>query len=152
MSNFEKILKTVKTTSFLLVLFDIIFITVPGATVIFLYNKNLFIDLELFKLLILSASVTTPLIFLFSIFSGIRYEHAVRQSENDFFYDFSFSSIIVGLMVYASLLVNYLLFYFYKIKIDFSIKNFIFIILLFTILTVIINVWEIIEEYYKTKK
>jgi len=96
--------ENIANSTFLLGIFSLLFIILPGVASIFIFAKELFINLDWVKLLLLSASITTPGALLNVIASLLLSGTSIK----DDFSHVSLGIIMGGLSIYLVLGISYL--------------------------------------------
>lgn len=91
----KKFLATIKERDFILGLLAVIFLVTPGVGVIFVFNPELFANLDWMKLILLSMTVTTPL----SVWNAIILSDLLGLPPED--KDSMFLSLGVGIVMTA---------------------------------------------------
>lgn len=98
--------------TFILILLDILFFIAPGIAAIFFYRSNLFTSLDVrsldwARLILLSITVTSPLVFWNTILVGTFLRDGTAESKDELFVDFSMGILLTGLLIYAAIMVSY---------------------------------------------
>jgi hypothetical protein len=102
-------LKSLADGKFILSLLCLLLLFVPGVTYIFYFNSNLFINLDLIKVILLSLAFVTPFIFinfLFLIINSIK-NYLDSNLNSEFFSLFTLSVVYSGILIYTSLIFTY---------------------------------------------
>jgi hypothetical protein len=103
---FSEFVKILDSRNFLLGFFSTIFLILPGVLIIFLFDRNLFLELDWIKLILLSASITAPLVFL--NFMIISYLDKVTLSDNkQSLAALAMSCIFTGFIILLSAVYGY---------------------------------------------
>jgi hypothetical protein len=113
-------LNKIKSYTFLLGLFNLLFFFIPGASYLFLFQNELFVSLDFNKILLLSLAINFPAILLFTSALIFNRKKKPKPTENQFFSIITVSNILAGLIMYISIISSYSLnlsprhqFYFY---------------------------------------
>lgn len=143
MTSFKQTIHAVQDRVFIVALFDIIFLILPGLTALFLYKNSLFQSLDWIKLILLSAAVTAPFAFVNTIIISASNEIEEKERyDGDMFDTFSLGIILSGLLVYAVMALNYFW--------DKSLHSGIIFVV---VIEMALFLWVIIKEYWiKAKK
>jgi len=88
-------------------LLNIIFVTTPGFTIIFVFYNNLFLSQDLPKLILLSLSFITPFVIL--NFLASQKSHEVSQAERS--PRLTFPIFASAFVIYTGILVSKILFF-----------------------------------------
>lgn len=94
--------KTFQDKSFLLALFAILAIVLPGLTTISIYHPEQIVELDWIKLSLLSIAYTGPFVMLNSIIIGANDKS--KRNTTSFFYDFIEGALITGVAFYLCLI------------------------------------------------
>ena len=96
LSEIEKI----KNADVLITIFAFIFLIVPGAMVMFLFVEDIFLQIDIFKLILISLAIMSPFVFfnLFVVDELFVRKRVEKDSSKDdeIFLCFMFSSIFTG--------------------------------------------------------
>ncbi|MEY4602617.1 MAG: hypothetical protein RL292_558 [Candidatus Parcubacteria bacterium] len=96
----------IKSRTFMIGFFDLLFLILPGIMVIFLHRIDLFQSLDWIKLVLLSASIVAPLAFM----NTLAFQVVEKTNSDDgLFMDFSLGIILSGILVYIAVGLFYLL-------------------------------------------
>ena len=125
LSDIEKIEKRV----FWIGLFNLIFLVAPGVLLFFICDRNLFLSLDIIKLILLSFSVATPFAFVQSAVFGITQ----KSKTEDIMIDFTLGILVTSCGFYITFLFNYLL------KLSFIETIFILIFIVFILAILIVG-------------
>lgn len=93
--------ENIANSTFLLGFFSFLFLILPGVASLFIFERELFINLDWIKLVLLSASITIP-IALLNIVASVT----LAGSSDDFSH-FSLGIIMGGLSIYVALGISY---------------------------------------------
>ncbi len=93
--------------SFIFSLITLLILIIPGSTFIFLTNKELFVATDLFKLLLLSIGVSTPLIISNVLLMILKDTPEEFKSEGRLFALFITASFLAALVIYMTVLCAY---------------------------------------------
>lgn len=105
-SEFERI----KDGSFLFGIFSLILMLSPGAVFLFLFANSIFLIVDFFKLILLSLSIFTPIVFLNVFISLVMFPKTNDQTNN---HDWLF--LRIGLHAVLTGMVSDIIFVFYYI-------------------------------------
>lgn len=136
--NFD--IKQFKDKHFILALLAIILIIAPGFLEIFHFFRDIFINVDFFKLSLLSISFTLPFIFI----STLIFHDADKDKNDSLFINFLLAVILSGLVNYFSFAYSYLS--------TFSFKHFIFSLIVSQIMLILIEISFVINEKKNRKK
>jgi hypothetical protein len=131
----------IKTKPFILGFLDVLFLVLPGVLYIFLYRNDLFNSFDWTKLVLLSASVIAPFVFLNALMLPF-FDKQLNNEKDFFFIDFSESIIFTGIIAYSFIAMDY---YFLH-----NIKNTIGVFILLEMTIFLLT--AIIDTYKKRKK
>ena len=134
LSDIEK----VTDESFLFVLFDTLFLISPGLLIIYYFHRDLFLNLDSIKLVLLSIATTLPFLCwnIILIFQLLYRGKLIDANEKkSFFFMVSVALIGTNTFVYMMLFVSYTLGTSFKSSLIFVVV----IEVLLTILTVLVN-------------
>jgi hypothetical protein len=106
MSFSVKDIKIVENESFILALFDLLFLILPGVAVIYVFNNPLIHSADWIKLILISGSLTIPLA-LINTFFLIPFTVSKQGNGNGLFLAFSLSLMVSGLILYSMIGVHY---------------------------------------------
>ena len=108
MSFFSEIEK-IREQNFSFVVLGVILFLAPGFSYVFLYFRDLLISLDIFKLILLALSLSTPF-FMINIFTVHVTDDATvtKDLSRDLFAKLLFSVIISSVIIYFTLLLVYL--------------------------------------------
>jgi len=101
LSGIEKL----KSHTFLFSFLSVLFLIVPGASYLFLMQKDLFLTLEISKLLLLSVAIVFPIICCF--LSVIVFNKKSKLTSENFFHSIIIAIFYSGLIIYTTILVTY---------------------------------------------
>jgi hypothetical protein len=107
--NFDKV-KAFSAVTFLQLICGVI---VPGFLFLFIYAKDLFLTLDLFRLSTLAISITAPVLTINGIIALFGLSTGNEESQNeDVFHRIFTSTIYIGsiitiLVIYASIIIGY---------------------------------------------
>lgn len=105
-------IENIKKNIFGIVFISIILLITPGFTIIFYFFRELFINLDTLKLILLSISITTPLLIInFTLSTHLLETNKIHLSkgEQSAFISFIVSIVISAMFVYIALLFSYFL-------------------------------------------
>lgn len=105
LSEIEKI----KDETFGVAIIDGILLIIPGLTFIFYFSKELFLALDIVKLILLSISLMTPFLLLNIVILAIFLESNSRGAKENVFMSLTLSLIISAVLLYIVLLSAYVL-------------------------------------------
>ena len=96
MNDIEKI----KSETFIFGFLDVLFLILPGILIIFLNKIELFLSLDWIKLVLLSASITTPFALLNTLIFVVKTaESSNKTNGDDLFGQLSLGIIITGVFL-----------------------------------------------------
>lgn len=138
LSEIEKI----KEEVFGIIIIDLILFIAPGLTFIFYFSKELFLTIDVIKLILLSISFITPFLLVNFILSTILVEGGKSKgNKENVFISFSMSLLLSTMILYISLFVAYFL--------KFSFKTTLIWAIIFQLILILSFVWNLIKGHLK---
>lgn len=130
LSEIEKL----KDETFIMGLLATLLMSIPGSTILFYFDKNLFLTLDFLKLLLISLAIITPLLLVNFIFISLPLElkSGPKSSKENAFIYLLLSTIFSSFVLYISLLASFIL--------NLSIGGFLYIIMVIEIMATILFV------------
>ncbi len=104
MSILSELFEKLDDKVFWIALFDLLFLIAPGFIIIFLFREDLFREMDTWKLILFSISITGLLYFF-----NILLEKSFIKDKKDLFANHSVGILMTGLILYGSILF-YLMF------------------------------------------
>jgi|SRR3989344_6131697 len=92
-------------SNFLLAFFSFLFLLLPGVASIFIFDKDLFLNLDWIKLVLLATAITLPLSLINIILLIIQ--GAKNGSKTEDFLYFTLGTTLAGLSIYVVLAISY---------------------------------------------
>ena len=118
----------------------------PGSLIIYHFNENLFLSLDIFKLLLLSAAITIPGVltpYLVSVAGPLGTKFTTEQLQGlDHLAILTKHGVNSGLNIYLSLVASYFF--------DASFKGFLIMYITLTIITAISELFSVAIAKYKS--
>lgn len=106
LNNIEKL----KSRTFILSFFSILFLISPGIIGVFLFRQDLFLQLDWARLLLLSIAITAPISLMNTFLCiGAFTEKSQLKNNGDFFLYLCMSMIFTGLLVYLFLVISFII-------------------------------------------
>ena len=106
--DIKETLKSIREdNTFSIGLLDILLLIAPGIAVIFVYQNSLFISLDWLKLILLSITITAPLVLLNTVLVPEFNDDGALKS-NDLFGALTLSIWCTGILIFGTLVILYL--------------------------------------------
>ncbi len=103
-----KDIKILESESFIFTLFNFLFLVLPGIAIVYTFNHELFMTADWIKIILLSGSITTPLVLVNTFIVSI-FQHSKNSNDGDsLFISFFLSVVLSGLVLYTTILLHYL--------------------------------------------
>src|SRR5438309_7611028 len=99
--------KTAKHKEFHFVFFDLVLLILPGAGIIFLFDRSLFLSLDWVKLVLLSGAIMAPLSFINTLFISAIDDQFDPKKKDALFVELSLSILITSVALYIFALYGY---------------------------------------------
>lgn len=97
-------IENLKKKHSILLFFDLFFLFAPGALALFYFYRDLFFQLDIFKLGLLTLSFHGPFVFLDTILLHDTFD---KEDKDSFFMSLSIASIISGTAFYMAMAIAY---------------------------------------------
>jgi hypothetical protein len=136
--TFLKDLEKIKSKTAVFAFLGILLLIAPGAAIIFIFNYNLFLSLDISKLILLSVAIISPLIVINFTLSANTND--IGSDKDSAFAHFIFSIMISSVVIYVPLMMMYFS--------GSTLKATVHIISLIQLCFVVVGV----QEYLKRKK
>jgi len=104
--NLSKIIESIKSRDTLFSLLGFIFLVAPGVTVIFLFDRDLFLSLDWIKLILLSVSIVVPVAFFNTLFL-MSWDNVKPHEKEGLFKSFIIATLITGLLIDSTAFVGF---------------------------------------------
>jgi len=122
------IIKNFKNKDFLLSLWGVFFLILPGIAATFIFAQDMFFKLSWITLILLSGAMAFPFV-VFNTFVIMTLENVRPRDKDGFFYNFLMSSFVTGLVIYIGIAVgyyfNYSLEFLLKVAVGFEVTLFV---------------------------
>jgi hypothetical protein len=99
-------IKVVENESFILTIFNILFLVLPGVGILYVFNNALFVNSDWIKIILLSGAITAPLILINTLVMVILLIE--KNKDSSLFIPFSFGIFLSGLLLYGIIGVHYI--------------------------------------------
>lgn len=100
-------LGVVKDKYFIFTLFNVFLLISPGIAIIYRFNKDLFLQLDGIKLILMSVAIITPLIVVNTFLNAVWVDDEINN-ENSLFVSFTLSAMISAMLLYLIIFLDYL--------------------------------------------
>ena len=104
-----KDIKILESESFIFTLFNFLFLVLPGIAIVYIFNHELFMTADWIKIILLSGSITAPLVLVNTFIVSIYLHSKNNNSENILFISFFLSITLSALLLYTIIAPYYFL-------------------------------------------
>ena len=141
--TFLKEIEKIRTYTFCIAIFDLILLITPGLFFFFIFFQNLFINLDLIKLVLLSISLNIPFVTInvFLVAANTNLSLLNSNKESELFDIISLSLLLTGYFMFLILFISYLF--------SFTARNTLFIIIGLESIALILGVTVSMRQYAK---
>ena len=106
--NVRVLVQEVRKKEFLFAFFDFLLIMLPGAGILYVFERATFLSVDWIKLLLLSGAMMAPLVFFNILVMTAWDDEPLPKNKDTLFFYLTVSCMISSLLLYVAALVSYL--------------------------------------------